>query len=796
MTAPLPDWGKPLGAGFWQAHGLPGLAIGLPVALRLEREDGRAGYSLHTWRIAGGQDMDAFGVLTIRFVGDDQEPARAAILRTQTPNIALSFPGLSGPGYCRFTALALLGLPGLDRPAPLVFIGQGLILTQRIAGNGVQLLQAMLHSGGQPVVAEVVTTFLGHAVRASGTARIDGNALAARIATLPGALITRAALIETLRTQAWPDAIVTPQAPDAAACDALADRITAAALALSPPDADASEPQWGLRASALPNATLTLSLNDDTIAPRAVLLRSPALLQPDLTVDDISDPLIVMQTGFAVLTLAAIVPDPRVGADVIGVDIEIPAHPPERPQTIRRSITFDSGSAIATVPVRLAPGEAAAFNYRAFTVAMDGSGSTRRDGPWLQNADTHLSLPARAWPVDFLVAEATGSLLAVGNLALSYDGSDAGTHWHCEAMLTVAQPRVTVARPKNLATVSATCVLISPQGGSPIAVALGADSGDLFLDLAAVPQAGPQTATAVTVGAGPFPALEFAGEDETADPAAIRLVRLRAGDAPIELRWLPTTPFRAGLRCRWATTPPGAWSPALPAGTRIEIHASDAQDLEWPGVASGAPPMSPNLTAPEKPQLDLPDVEVLADGPANYRYRPRAPRLQSGPDGKPAANLIAFGAGLMVQLTAEWTVDQSRLTALAALLENRDGAPSTLTAAGDSVRETALLLTDGATLTTGTALGAPPQTSLLSATLSGDQADLIKRAVGGERGLAIVRYTVDATDPSSRGAAIAIATMDDSSAHFAAASRSGTSSHMHTLISEADLASLMHPKIF
>jgi len=794
MTGQLPDWGKPLGAGFWQGFGRPELAIGLPVALRLEREDGHAGYALHTWRIAGGQDLDAFGVLTIRFVGDDQEPARAATIRAQIPNIALTFPGLTGQGYCRFTALTVLGLPGLDHPMPLVSVGQGLILTHRLSGGGVHVLQELIRSGAQPVVAEVVTTFSGHAVRTSGMAQIDGNGLAARLSARKG-IITRTALSEVLRTQGWPDAIVTAQPSTDAACDAIVDRITAAALTLAPPDADAFEAQWCLRADALANTTLTLTLDDETIAPRAFLLRSPALLPPKLTVDAIDDPLIVMQTGFAVLTISAVVPEPRVGADVIGVDIEIPANLPERPQTVRRTIIFDTGSTIATVPVRLAPGEPMAFNYRAFTAAMEGNGSTRRDGPWLKNIDTHLSVPANAWPVDFLVAEATASLLAVGNLALTYDGSDAESLWHCEVVLTAAQPRVAVARPKYLATTTATCNLTSPQGGTTIAVAIPPDGGDLFLDLAQVPAAGPQSVIAVAVGAGPMPAFEFAGEDEIAEAAAIRLVRLRPGEAPTDLRWLPATPFRAGMRCRWAATPPGPWSQPLPGGTRIEIHAGDPLSLPSPGPVTGATPMPPDPTLPGKPTLDLPDIELISEGPAKYRYRPRFPRLQLGPDGKPSANLIMFGSNVIVQLTAEWTVDQQRLTAIADLLEQRDGTPPALTLAADTVRDTALLLTDGTTLATGTALGAPPQTSLLSATLSGDQADRIKRAVAGEHGLATVRYTIIATDPQSSGTAIAIATIGGSSAQFAAATHSETSSRVHSLTPGADLASLMHPQV-
>ncbi|MBC7739813.1 MAG: hypothetical protein H7245_21970, partial [Candidatus Saccharibacteria bacterium] len=383
----------------------------------------------------------------------------------------------------------------------------------------------------------------------------------------------------------------------------------------------------------------------------------------------------------------------------------------------------------------------------------------------------------------------TASLLAAGNVALGYRGGDTAAQWQCDALLSTAQPRIAIARPKALTPISATCALQPLQGGPALPVPIAPDSGDLFLDLAQIPEAGPQTALAAAEGPGPLPHFEYLGEDDRPDTA--HLVRLRPGDPPTLLRWLPTSPFRAGLRCRWAGTPPGTWSQSLPPGTRITVHAGDAQSLASPGATTGASPLPPSPAS-----LDLPDIELLAVDGGPYRYRPRTSRLQRGADGKPAASLIVFGTSVMVQLTAEWTVDQSRLADLSTLLEQRDGKRPTLTVAADSVRETALLLRDDqgtpTQVATGTALGAPPQTSLLAVTLSGDQADRFKRAMAGERGLATLRYTVDAAEPQSSAAAVTIATQDDSSAHFTTAARSASSSRLHTLIVEADLADLVH----
>ena len=193
--------------------------------------------------------------------------------------------------------------------------------------------------------------------------------------------------------------------------------------------------------------------------------------------------------------------------------------------------------------------------------------------------------------------------------------------------------------------------------------------------------------------------------------------------------------------------------------------------------------------------MDTTGLELFSAGDGNYVYRPKAPQLQTSLDGKPAIQLLGTDASGFLQITAEWTVGAHRLAELSAVIEKRDGAPPKLAPAPDSVRETALEIVqdDGnyAVAATGTAVGVPPQTSLLTATLVAGQADAVRRAMAGERGLARLRYTIDAAEPVSTERSFA-ATASGGGTHAAFASHDSAGSfNRHVIESVTDLADAM-----
>jgi hypothetical protein len=193
--------------------------------------------------------------------------------------------------------------------------------------------------------------------------------------------------------------------------------------------------------------------------------------------------------------------------------------------------------------------------------------------------------------------------------------------------------------------------------------------------------------------------------------------------------------------------------------------------------------------------VDTSGLELLAAGAGAYAYRALAPALQTGPEGRPAIQLISAGPTSFLQLTAEWSVRPARLEALSAELGARDGAPPRLSPAPDSVRDTALLLADAdgafTPIATGSALGAPPQTSLLSASLDESGSGLVRRAMAGERGVARVRYTIDAVDPAEArtGFDERVRTAGAETSHSGQTTRVGL--RRHVITAEADLADLI-----
>jgi hypothetical protein len=193
------------------------------------------------------------------------------------------------------------------------------------------------------------------------------------------------------------------------------------------------------------------------------------------------------------------------------------------------------------------------------------------------------------------------------------------------------------------------------------------------------------------------------------------------------------------------------------------------------------------------PPIGDPDVELLAAGGQRYFFRARAPQLQRGDDGKPQLRVIDAGAGHFLQLTAQWAVTADRIDAISTALAKRDGALPTLSPTGDAVSGTTFLLADGGDLkpvATGTALGMPPQTSLLAATLDDAQAAVLKRAIGGEHGLAVVRYAIDAIDPAGT---TAISSQHEEDGSSRTTSVSSDRSWRHAITAEADLADLVAP---
>jgi hypothetical protein len=516
------------------------------------------------------------------------------------------------------------------------------------------------------------------------------------------------------------------------------------------------------------------------------LLESPALLEPQLNVREIAGEggPIGLDTGFHLVTVDANLPPRRVGAAAIGIELTVPAAPPDRPQTINRTLRFDTAAALTSVPLRLGPNEAPGFDYRTFVIAAIGGSADRLEGEVRHNDDDHLTIPQDAFAVDFVRAEATSALLSLGKVAIAWGGTRLGGTWRADVELTMAMPAVAVARPRDCENCVIRAQFIATDGSRTLEIP-ASPAGDLWLDLSNLVEFGPQSAELTIIfDETRIPvAIEYAGEDATGDEAAITMVRIRPEEPKVDISWLPASPFRNGFRLRWVRPDGGRgdWSPIFSAGTAQILEASRAATSEWSGSA-GAPARDDSV--------DTTGLTLIATEPGSYVYRAASPRLAKNPDGRPALQFTAAGTAGFVQITAEFDVGPERLALLAEALKKRDGADPKLSPAADTISETQLLL-EGKVVATGTASGIPPQTSLLSAMLDAAQAVTIQKVMAGTRGLAVVRYTVEASDPVSDTSGFD-QTTGDTAGSAAISSRSHSRQfHRHVIQAEADLADLI-----
>lgn len=765
-TANLPDWGAPLaGAGgqAWLIAGQPQRALACAIGLVLERDDGRPGYALESFRLSSGTDISSFGVLAMRFVGDFQLAERQRELFTQTPGVLLKALPLHD-GFVRFLSAMPIDIMGLDVARLFISAGSGVKLTVKLDGIGIASFNSLVGGGSVPIVAQIVTASDGLAVRARGTTHIDGPALLPMLQTNPEGLWSRSALIEAIKENRFGPSftVETDEAGSAAmhrASEAAVDRITALAFILKAANKPEDEPMWQVRSEALANKTMQLALDDEFVAPRAFLLRSSPLSAPEMIDRAIQEDhsTIALNTGIHLVTVDANLPPVRVGAVRTGVELTVAANPPNRPDTIRKTLTFDGATGIAAVPLRLAADEPLAFDYQTFVFILTGGVAERLEGPKLSNSDSQLTLPPSAFPVDFQRVEATASILQFGSVMVKWSGARATGAWQAEATLTRSSPVAAVAIPKDCDGLVITAELVAADGAGRLALPVVAN-GPLWLDLSSVPQAGPQKASFVAdlSGKSGMMLVECLAEREVQGGGEPTLILLRETAPVAEFRWLPDNPFRAGFRCRWST--PGGtvpeWSPSYENGATIMMAAGSDKSDPWPGASShpGSNPSGGDNDTPKIEGIDIPGLEYFASEPGSYVYRATGPRLQRTAEGKPAIQLISSGPSAFLQLTAEWTVNADRLAELATAVGERDKATPKLAPAPDTVRETALELAqeDGsyAPIAKGTSLGVAPQTSLLTATLDEEQTSQLRRAIEGEKGVARLRYTIDAAEPA------------------------------------------------
>lgn len=580
-----PDWSTPLKAGggdMYYAFEEPGRVFAPPLALGVAAEpDGAPALALELIRVSGAADgPQVFGLITIRFVNDFAIAERQRDVFAEHPDVRVE-PLIPRGGFLRFNAAQALDIPDeLLRPRPLVWAGAGaLTFAAQLGQAATALLNDSLVNGMVTVTAVAELETWGVASRTAAQARVNPARLAAVVAdaAVDGTCALSdlaAALVKLTDDPALALQGVSTDAERVAACEALAERLIGRFAALAPAADPAAGTVYAFDAAAMADGEISWDLNEPLLVPRSIVLASSPL---DTARQAAANgfrltreaPVVPFATGLRVLSLYANLPPRRVGVLMLGAEVRVPAFPPDRPQTVTASAMFREGETSKTVPIRLSPAEALAFDYQATAFVTGQAGAQRLTGPVLHHAGQHLTIAPDGFPVRFLRVEPTPALLDAVNLHISCNGMEGGAPWSAAAEVTKDSGVPAIAVPRDLADGVLQVTATTPDGARTLTLD-PRPLEDCWLDLSSFPTAGPariDIACEFDDGAA-LAAIECAPEDRLDAADAIGLVRLTPAAPRREWRWLVTNPLFDGYRWRWfrpAGETPAPWSDRLDA---------------------------------------------------------------------------------------------------------------------------------------------------------------------------------------------------------------------------------------
>jgi hypothetical protein len=740
MLEGLPDLGRPLNAPgtVFAAFERPDLAVALPDRLLLERNrDGSPALLLTLVR--GGTGVGSTGGLLDLGVAADADlaAAGAALAAAGTP--------------ARLTGATLeegvLALSARLGPAAPEELGPALPLTPdqltraravaELDAAGAALAARLLTSGTLPVTATVRVTMRAVAPRLPLAVTVDPRAVALRLAGrfATGAAVTLEELAGGL-DELLTDPAVTVEGDPATF------------------DGEARRRVLGLRlaerfAVPEPAATLRLRLRDpgelpsgrerrDLAEPAAVALHRLLSFDPFAVARDLAggsaDRLVrtvdvpELETGRTTVTLMSNLPEPVAGLIALFADLRVPPAPPRRPQGITAGGILRPPDRTAVVTVTLAPGEDLAGEARLRALLDGPDGAAELEGPWQPATGTPLRLAGDAFPVPLTVLRASAALL--GDAVVEVRGErrtvarlDAGTP-------TAGVPRLAGDGPLRL--------VVRPTGpGRTIEEPLG-EEPRIDLDAATLPGFGAHQAQ-VTTGRAPGQAgllVEWQAEGASDPEAVLGSVRLTSERPSAAIGWTATSPFQPGVRLRVSGAgSPGSWSRPIAPAEGLVIMVDGAGDDRRPVVVDG--------------------VELRPDpgDPWAWMYVPPGPFVDGGADGRPAIGLIEAGPVAFLQVTTCLDMTEVARDRLLGALRRRHGTRVMVRAVPVVVRRTVVELRgpDGGwtAVAEGAGSGVAPWTTALSATLTADQAGVVRAAMDGRRDAVRLAATFDVPDTAA-----------------------------------------------
>ena len=746
--AGLPDFGKPLIAGATQLFEPfeAGAFRVLPNSAALARDQGRPGLTLVLVKRpdqpgASGQ----YSVLDLDIANSFDFDSALAVARSRRADATTSAAPID-LGFAQIVpAGADVALPAdMTTPTPLGWsTPDGARWTHRMDVTTGTLIKKALLQGTMLFKVRVDLTVRGVAPRVAAMVDfVPATLFSALLANGPN--LTRQALIDGLHKD-LPSLHISSDARRDQIAEAMADRLAAFGQ-FTPGDGSG-----GLAAFAFPASISGERIQWDLATPAVVSRPFVLWLDPLGALAGIPDKSVLIREtsippldfGFRDIVVAANLPKNRRGIPAIGARIVVPPAPPHRPDGINTDILFTAPDDEARITIRLAPDEPLAGSIVCYAILAAGSDFFQLESPPRAVSSSWVRLQASDFPVVFTHLAASDRLLKQANLSGSLTYTRDGRSITQPVTLTASDPDVAVASPSDAS--DAVLHLAAGSPGGATARMADAQPGRIQIDLASFPAYGPHRVAISWAFRRDDSPLRIDVETETgARPTTLTL----SPDMPTATwGYVADTIFDAGYRYR---PQGGAWSGPLDPVRPLLLNAD--------GTRQGAGDPGPN--DPDPPDtFEIDGVHVFAthDDPPVLFYVPAAPGPELGPNGNPTLSVFKMPQMTTLQLGAHLSLSADEETALKAKIAARYPAysASMLRIAPITVRNAAVLIADAngafSQLGTSPTSAFPPFAAIFSLPLTPEGASRAISAIGGNRGLLVVDYTIvepGATTPS------------------------------------------------
>jgi hypothetical protein len=719
----LPDLAAPLASTsgrVFRAYGVTGGAVAVPDRLGLERRpDGSPVLLLTVLRgptgTAGRLEMGVTVDADLTGIGRDLLAVGESLRLTAVD-----------PEDGVLEATSPLG-------ASTTHLGADLLQLARfevpLSGEGAALMASVLQGGSSGVgVPSVAMRLSVRAVapRLPLAATVDPHHVMQRLVARfgPEALVDAADLAAALDAL-WTDPATTVDGD----ADAVDVRVRGEALALRMRDRlTVPAPTAALRHRLRPLADVPSGPERvDLAVPTAVPVHLPLALDGDAARRAVAGvdrtrlirnvDLPVPPAGQVRPVVAANLPEPIAGLRVLAADVEAPATP-LRPQPAEASGVLAPPERTAELVLTVAPDEPLAGRARLRAVLDTADGPAELHGPWQEvpvgdaaAGGSRILLGPSAFPLPLTVVRASPALVALAVVEVR-TARDRTLVRLDDSVPAIAVARSPADEPLRLS-------LLPRAEGRPLDLPLP-ERPRVDLDPATLPGFGVQHARFVG-GVGEV-VVEILPDG--ADERFAQSVRVGPDRATVDVTWVATSPFQPGLR--WRVSEPGAarsWSePVLPS-EGLEIV------LDTPPVDDGH----------DAEGVEVDGVELWPDGAeaGAWAYLPPGPLLDHNPDGSAAIGLIEAGSVAFLQLTARIDVGEGERDQLLNGLRALRPAAASLHPAPIAVQGVHLEVAAGDTwsaVATSTSSGLPPWVCAIATTVTEQQLESVRAALGGTRG--------------------------------------------------------------